>query len=99
MTAPTDVQRKKDLVERLITRARNDAVFRKSFKDDPVGILQREGFEQAGITEILREEGYRDIDPKDPTLTAGQRAAINAARRDDDCWLSCPCSGCCITSI
>jgi hypothetical protein len=65
-------------------RARSDGAYMTSFKTDPVGTLRAAGLPDAAIVDVMRDEGME--------------AEVSGYMKSE-CWLSCPCTGCCVTSF
>jgi hypothetical protein len=99
----------RDRLERWVNRARQQPRMMQELRDDPVGVLRREGLSDEAIGDVLREESYQLPDPNDPSITPRQREGaemIRSLRRQgggipcwDECCLTCVCTDCCITVL
>ncbi len=73
-------------IDAVAQRARSDGAYMTSFKNDPVGTLREAGLPDAAIVDVMRDEGME-----------GEVSGF--MRKVDECWMSCPCTGCCVTSF
>lgn len=71
-------------IDAVVQRARSDGQYMQQFKNDPVGTLRAAGLPDPAIGDVLRDEGL------DGEVSGYMK---------NDCWISCPCTGCCVTSF
>ena len=86
--AKEGMKQQRERLQEVVNRAKKDASFKQQLTDDPVTVLRQAGVSDEGMGDFLREEGFTDRDPTSPTLTPGQRRAVEfgAAR---GCWFTC----------
>jgi len=71
-------------IDAVAQRARSDGAYMSQFKNDPVGTLRAAGLPDPAIVDVMRDEGME-----------GEVAGYMRS----ECWLSCPCTACCVTSF
>ncbi len=91
---PTAEHRTK--LRNFVAQVRSNRALADQIREDPVGAMRDAGLPDDMIVEILQEDGYDQIDLKDPTIKPKKKQAAEMAMARP-CSITCLCSTCCLT--
>jgi hypothetical protein len=89
----------RERLQSLIAIAKKDEVMVDRIRRDPVGTLGELGVSRQILGDVLREEGYAELNADDWILTARQRTAVQMASFCDPCCATCIFTECPVTRI